>query len=93
MLEIEEELDYAPDWVCKARFRRGQAQARKRNFSMALQDFSMVLKHQPQVQKREIPFASKIKQYQAHITEDELNRLVHGENIHKIEVLALREVR
>jgi predicted TPR repeat methyltransferase len=49
VLEISEELDYAPEWVCKARFRRGQAQARKRNFDAALQDFSLVLKLQPQV--------------------------------------------
>ncbi len=54
VLEIEEELDYAPEWVCKARFRRGQAQARKRNFDAALQDFSLVLKLQPQVKKSQV---------------------------------------
>jgi predicted TPR repeat methyltransferase len=54
VLEIEEELDYAPEWVCKARFRRGQAQARKRNFDLALADFRAVLELQPEVISGEI---------------------------------------
>jgi hypothetical protein len=54
VLEIAEELDYAPEWVCKARFRRGQAQARKRNFDAALQDFSHVLMLQPQVKNSQV---------------------------------------
>jgi hypothetical protein len=49
VLEIAEELDYAPEWICKARFRRAQAQAGKRNFEQALADFKEVLRLQPKV--------------------------------------------
>ena len=49
VLGIAEELDYAPEWVCKALFRRGQAMAGKRNYERALKDFKAVLKLQPQV--------------------------------------------
>merc|ERR1712241_436994 len=31
----DEELDYAPEWVSKARYRRGQAQNGKQNFDLA----------------------------------------------------------
>lgn len=47
VLEIKDELEYAPDWVCKARYRRGQAQAGKRNFAAAISDLNHVLKLQP----------------------------------------------
>jgi len=47
VLEIKGELEYAPDWVCKARYRRGQAQAGKRNFKAAISDLNHVLKLQP----------------------------------------------
>jgi len=47
VLEIEEELDYAPDWITKARYRRGQAQNGKQNFEEALADLRVVLKLQP----------------------------------------------
>jgi len=48
VLEIEEELDYAPDWVTKARYRRGQAQNGKQNFQQALADLRVVQRLQPQ---------------------------------------------
>jgi len=47
ILEIEEELDYAPDWITKARYRRGQAQNGKQNFDLALKDLLVVQKLQP----------------------------------------------
>jgi len=47
VLSIKEELDYAPEWVCKAMYRRGQAQAGKRNFNAAIKDLSAVIKLQP----------------------------------------------
>ncbi|XP_023328774.1 peptidyl-prolyl cis-trans isomerase D [Eurytemora carolleeae] len=48
VLEVKGELEYSPDWVCKARFRRGQAQAGKRNFSAAVDDLNAVLKLKPE---------------------------------------------
>jgi len=47
VLDIEEELDYAPEWVTKARYRRGQAQNGKQNFELALEDLLVVLRLQP----------------------------------------------
>jgi len=47
VLEVQEELEYAPEWICKARYRRGQAQAGKRNFNAAIKDLNAVLKLQP----------------------------------------------
>jgi len=47
VLEIEEELEYAPEWVSKARYRRGQAQNGKQNFDLALKDLLVVQKLQP----------------------------------------------
>ena len=41
------EVDYAVDWVTKARYRRGQAQNGKRNFELALQDLLVVQRLQP----------------------------------------------
>lgn len=46
-MEIEEELDYAPDWLMKARYRRGQAQNGKQNFDQALTDLREVLRYTP----------------------------------------------
>lgn len=40
-------MDYAVDWVTKARYRRGQAQNGKRNFELALQDLLVVQRLQP----------------------------------------------
>jgi len=47
VLKLEEEFEYAPEWVCKARYRRGQAQKGKRNFSFAIEDLKVVLRLQP----------------------------------------------
>jgi len=47
VLGLEEELDYAPDWVTKARYRRGQAQNGKQNFEQALADLKVVQRLQP----------------------------------------------
>jgi len=47
VLGLEEELDYAPDWVTKARYRRGQAQNGKQNFEQALADLKVVQQLQP----------------------------------------------
>jgi len=47
VLDIEDELDYCPDWVCKARYRRGQAQCGKQNYEQALQDLLVVQRLQP----------------------------------------------
>jgi len=47
VLDIEEELDYAPEWVSKARYRRGQAQNGKQNFDLALKDLLVVQRLQP----------------------------------------------
>jgi len=48
VLEIEEEFrDYAPDWVTKARYRRGQAHNGKQNFEQALADLKVVQQLQP----------------------------------------------
>ena len=44
---LQEELDYAPDWVTKARYRRGQAQNGKQNFEQALADLKVVQRLQP----------------------------------------------
>ena len=44
---LQEELDYAPDWVTKARYRRGQAQNGKQNFEQALADLRVVQRLQP----------------------------------------------
>ena len=44
---LQEELDYAPDWVTKARYRRGQAQNGKQNFDQALADLKVVQRLQP----------------------------------------------
>ena len=43
----QEELDYAPDWITKARYRRGQAQNGKQNFDLALKDLLVVQRLQP----------------------------------------------
>merc|ERR1711974_566077 len=47
VLDIEAELDYAPEWVTKARYRRGQAQNGKQNFELALKDLLVVQRLQP----------------------------------------------
>jgi len=47
VLGLEEELDYAPEWVTKARYRRGQAQNGKQNFEQALADLRVVQQLQP----------------------------------------------
>ena len=44
---LQEELDYAPDWVTKARYRRGQAHNGKQNFDQALADLKVVQQLQP----------------------------------------------
>lgn len=44
---FQEELDYAPDWLTKARYRRGQAQKGKQNYDLALRDLLAVQKLQP----------------------------------------------
>ena len=44
---LQEELGYAPDWVTKARYRRGQAQNGKQNFEQALADLKVVQRLQP----------------------------------------------
>ena len=44
---LQEELDYAPEWVTKARYRRGQAQNGKQNFEQALADLRVVHQLQP----------------------------------------------
>lgn len=44
---LQEELDYAPEWVTKARYRRGQAQNGKQNFEQALADLRVVQQLQP----------------------------------------------
>ena len=44
---VQEELDYAPDWITKARYRRGQAQNGKQNFEQALADLKVVQRLQP----------------------------------------------
>ena len=44
---LQPELDYAVDWVTKARYRRGQAHNGKRNFELALKDLLVVQKLQP----------------------------------------------
>jgi len=64
VLEIEEELDYAPDWVTKARYRRGQAQAGKQNLDLALKDLLVVQKLQPndQAVKKEVATLKKTQQ-------------------------------
>ena len=43
----QEEFDYAPEWVTKARYRRGQAQNGKQNFELALKDLLVVQRLQP----------------------------------------------
>ena len=55
-------MDYAPEWVCKAMYRRGQAQAGKRNFNAAIKDLSAVIKLQPGDQgvKKEILQLKKV---------------------------------
>merc|ERR1711976_423868 len=64
VLDIEEELDYAPDWVTKARYRRGQAQAGKQNLDLALKDLLVVQKLQPndQAVKKEVATLKKTQQ-------------------------------
>ena len=64
ILEMEEEFDYAPDWVTKARYRRGQAHAGKQNFDLALSDLLRVQKLQPndQAVKKEIITLKKTQQ-------------------------------
>ena len=47
VLFYQEELDYAPEWVTKARYRRGQAQNGKQNFDLALADLLVVQRLQP----------------------------------------------
>jgi tetratricopeptide (TPR) repeat protein len=47
VLGLEEEFDYAPEWVTKARYRRGQAQSGKQNFEQALADLREVVRLQP----------------------------------------------
>lgn len=47
ILDLEEEFENSPEWVCKARYRRGQAHAGKRNFRQAIRDLSVVVKLQP----------------------------------------------
>ena len=44
---LQEDLEYAPEWVSKARYRRGQAQNGKQNFDLALKDLLVVQKLQP----------------------------------------------
>ena len=44
---MQEELDYAPDWITKARYRRGQAHNGKQNFEQALADLKVVQRLQP----------------------------------------------
>ena len=39
---LQEELDYAPEWITKARYRRGQAHNGKQNFDLALRDLMVV---------------------------------------------------
>ena len=47
LLFCQAELDYAPEWVTKARYRRGQAQNGKQNFELALKDLLVVQRLQP----------------------------------------------
>ena len=44
---LQEEFEYAPEWVAKARYRRGQAQNGKQNFEQALADLKVVFRLQP----------------------------------------------
>jgi len=47
VLDMEEEFDYAPEWVTKARYRRGQAHNGQQNHDLALKDLLVVQKLQP----------------------------------------------
>ena len=55
-------MDYAPEWVSKARYRRGQAQNGKQNFELALKDLLVVQKLQPNDAgvKKEIAVLKKV---------------------------------
>ena len=55
-------MDYAPEWVSKARYRRGQAQNGKQNFDLALKDLLVVQKLQPNDAgvKKEIAVLKKV---------------------------------